>query len=141
MRRGRGRARASGAGTGTKTSGRGQRGRRGAAAPGAGTWTGAHPWDDGYAFTSPAGKFRANPWGLYDVHGNVWQWCADWYGKDYYLGGDNRDPAGPAEGTYRVIRGGSWTNEPKSARSAYRWRSDPNKEAFDNTGFRVVRVR
>jgi formylglycine-generating enzyme required for sulfatase activity len=99
------------------------------------------PWNDGFAFTSPVGKFRANPWGLYDVHGNVWEWCSDWSGADYYRTSPLRDPPGPASGKYKIIRGGSFLNGAKAARSAHRWGCDPRTEPSDNMGFRVVRVK
>ncbi|MCA9166782.1 MAG: SUMF1/EgtB/PvdO family nonheme iron enzyme, partial [Planctomycetales bacterium] len=61
---------------------------------------------DGYVFTSPVGSFRANPFGLYDVHGNVWEWCSDWYSETYYAQRTLRDPKGPNSGDLRVARGG-----------------------------------
>ena len=68
--------------------------------------------------TTPVGSFPANAWGLYDMHGNVWQWCQDWYGD--YPQKDVVDPQGPEKGEYRVLRGGSWSNDPRYCRSAYR---------------------
>src|SRR5262249_39337281 len=66
-------------------------------------------WDDGHPFTSPVGAFRANPWDLYDMHGNVGQWCSDWYAA--YPSGPVQDPSGPNQGgpsQTRVVRGGSF---------------------------------
>ena len=74
--------------------------------------------DDGYENTSPVGGYKANGWGFYDMHGNVNEWCADWYGD--YPTGAARDPVGPADGSYRVGRGGSWFFSANDARSAAR---------------------
>jgi formylglycine-generating enzyme required for sulfatase activity len=78
--------------------------------------------------TTPVGMFKPNAWGLYDMHGNLFQWCADWYGKDYYATGHNIDPVGPASGPDarttngpKILRGGSWISPPHDCRSAYRY--------------------
>ena len=93
---------------------------------------------DGYVFTSPVGQFKPNAFGLYDMHGNAWQLCADWYGSDYYATSPVDDPKGPSTGFDRVCRGGSWLSCPVSARSASRSFDLPS--VGDNTtGFRVVR--
>jgi uncharacterized protein (TIGR02996 family) len=84
--------------------------------------------------TSKVGSYKANAWGLYDMHGNVWEWCADWYAEDYYAESDKEDPKGPKSGTARVLRGGSWY-----CRAAVRDGSEPGVRCFD-VGFRVVLV-
>ena len=73
--------------------------------------------------TTDVGSFPANGWGLYDLHGNVYEWCSDRYGD--YPSGKATDPAGPSSGTSRVLRGGSWDNFPTFLRSAFRFGFDP----------------
>jgi formylglycine-generating enzyme required for sulfatase activity len=87
--------------------------------------------------TTPVGNFPANNFGLCDMHGNVWEWCADWFDAGYYARSPRQDPPGPPEGTFRVLRGGSWRNHAATCRSAYRNALAPNqRQPF--IGFRVV---
>ncbi len=85
------------------------------------------------------GEKRPNAWGLYDMYGNVWERCQDYYDNDYYGKSATDDPAGPAEGTQRVCRGGSWLRDATVARSASR-SSDPPETRIDHMGFRVLLV-
>jgi len=96
------------------------------------TWgTGATP------YTSPVGEFPANAYGIFDMIGNVWEWCADWY--DDYLTSAASDPTGPNIGSCRVIRGGSWSRVGMFCRSAIRGKFAP-VSARNFIGFRVAAV-
>ena len=92
---------------------------------------------DGYLFTAPVGRFRPNAFGLYDMHGNAWEWCADWYADDYYSWTEATDPLGPGVGTERVRRGGSWVVAPSPTRSARPPGRDRAKR-LAGQGFRVA---
>jgi formylglycine-generating enzyme required for sulfatase activity len=85
--------------------------------------------------TPPVGMKKSNAWGLHDMHGNVWEWCADWY--DYNLLG-GVDPSGPASGSSRVFRGGSWGSLASGCRAAGRGLNAPS-DAYYYYGFRVAR--
>jgi len=86
--------------------------------------------------TAPAGSYPPNPWGFYDMHGNVWEWCSDWYAP--YPTGIARDPRGAEVGELHVIRGGSWYFGADSARSGSRYTHRPQDDGF-SLGFRLVR--
>lgn len=88
---------------------------------------------------TPVGSFPANSWGLFDTHGNILEWCADWFEGSYYAQSPAKDPRGPAEGTMRVRRGGSWYAPASLCRAATRDRAVPAYRN-DDLGFRVAAV-
>jgi formylglycine-generating enzyme required for sulfatase activity len=92
----------------------------------------------GLSRPSTVGLYPPNPWGLYDMHGNVWEWCADWYEIDYYQRSPREDPLGPPMGIDRVTRGGSWKDRPELARSAYRSDAFAPDYRGSQVGFRVA---
>jgi formylglycine-generating enzyme required for sulfatase activity len=103
-------------------------------------WTEAIAAQDGFVYTAPVGHFRPNAWGLFDMHGNAWEWCSDEYDAGYYKHSPADDPVGAVgAGPYRVFRGGGFANYPHYCRSAYRRRNTPDPRN-GSVGFRLALV-
>ena len=101
-------------------------------------WTLGIKSKDGHTFTAPVGQFKKNDFGLYDMHGNVWEWCGDWYEPNSYPKEKQLDPTGAATGKTKVQRGGGWSSDSKRLRSAARVGRDPSVYRGCYLGFRVV---
>ncbi len=97
-------------------------------------------WDghyDKYVYSAPVGSFRVNEFGLYDMTGNLWEWCSDWYGADFYRYSPVNNPKGPSGGSSRILRGGSWNNGPGYVRISFRNSYTPNN-GRNAVGFRLA---
>ena len=103
-------------------------------------WYRENAWDAGQKYAHTVGQKKPNPWGLYDMHGNVFEWCQDWGGD--YPSESVTDPAGPSSGSIRVCRGGSWVSKAEWCRSSLRNGSPPSfgSTAYSLHGFRVTCV-
>ena len=100
-------------------------------------WSNTAIGKDKWKYCSPVGSFKANGYGLYDMAGNVYEWCADWYGEDYYSKSPAKNPPGPGTGSHRVLRSGLWYDNSYYLRVAVRNYYLPVSRTLDS-GFRCV---
>ena len=103
-------------------------------------WTRQNSWDKNERYAHAVGRKRPNPWGLNDMHGNVWEWVQDWYEEDYYAHALEVDPAGPTTGSKRVLRGGDFSDPVQYLRSAARHQKPPDTLS-PYYGARLLRIR
>jgi len=112
-----------------------------------GTTDGRYPWGDepdlefanvGSFGIAPVKSFRPNGYGIYDMIGNVWEWCSDWYDPDYYSNSPKQNPQGPKSGKYKVLRGWAWYCNAYQAKLTKRYSSDPTARSY-SYGFRCVK--
>ncbi|MDO5554980.1 MAG: formylglycine-generating enzyme family protein [Planctomycetia bacterium] len=102
-------------------------------------WSDTFSFRDGFTVTAPVGSFPPNSYGLCDMHGNVSEWCNDWYDPNYYRVAPRDDPQGPQEGSLRVDRGGGWYSSPYGCTSFYRGKLAPEQRSA-NLGLRIALV-
>lgn len=102
-------------------------------------WSEVFNCNDGYAVTSPVGSFKPNKYGLYDMLGNVWEWCEDGYDEDYYSTSPDTNPTNIQSNQFRVLRGGGWLSDRRLVRSANRGGGPPGNRGY-LIGFRVART-
>ena len=103
-------------------------------------WYDANAWDVGEKYGHAVGTKLPNPWGLYNMHGNVWEWVQDWYSSSYYNSSPRVDPPGPTSGSFRVGRGGYYMDAARFVRSAFRGYTSPGNRA-GGLGARLLRIR
>lgn len=100
-------------------------------------WFSGNAWDRNEKYAHRTGLKRSNPFGLFDVHGNVWEWCSDWHGRIDFINTPTTDPQGASVGSARVLRGGSWDGLPTALRSSFRFCGNPaDRDGY--TGCRVL---
>jgi len=97
------------------------------------------PGGSSASWTTSAGSYSSNAWGIFDMHGNVFEFCNDWYGADYYSSSPSVDPTGPDSGVYRVSRGGGWASRMGHCRSAFRYSVNPGS-CQNYYGFRAAKT-